>query len=146
MNTFSRRLKYTLVVFTVVLGACSILGVKDMNNKEIRVTLSGANEVPPVNTSASGAGTIFVSADKTISGAITTTGITGTAAHIHLGAAGTNGPVIVPLKKSGDGGWSVHPGTEITEAQFASFKRGELYINVHSDAYKAGEIRGQLIP
>lgn len=146
MSTLLRKSKPALAILTVVLAACAILNMSDMNNKEVRVTLSGANEVPPVNTSASGGGTIFVAADKSISGGITTTGVAGTAAHIHIGAAGKNGPVIVPLAKSGDSGWSVSPGTKITDTQFESFKNGELYINVHSDANKAGEIRAQLIP
>lgn len=146
MSTLLRESKPALAILTVVLAACAILNMSDMNNREVSVTLSGANEVPPVNTSASGGGTIFVAADKSISGGITTTGVAGTAAHIHVGAAGKNGPVIVPLAKNGDSGWSVSPGTKITDAQFESFKNGELYINVHSDANKAGELRAQLIP
>jgi hypothetical protein len=34
----------------------------------------------------------------------------------------------------------------LTDAQYKSYKAGELYVNVHSDAYKGGEIRGQLMP
>src|SRR5437879_5599260 len=47
------------------------------------VTLSGNNEVPPVSTEAKGSGTITVSSDKSVSGSVTTSGINGTAAHIH---------------------------------------------------------------
>jgi hypothetical protein len=75
-----------------------------------------------------------------------TTGVVGTAAHIHLAAAGQNGPVAVPLMKSGDNGWAVPAGTKLTDAQYAAFKAGNLYINVHSAANKGGEIRGQLKP
>ena len=113
---------------------------------EVKVTLSGAQEVPAVKTSASGGGTIMINADKSVSGSVTTTGIAGTAAHIHLAAAGKNGPVIVPLTKSGDATWSVPAGAKLTDDQFKAYKAGDLYVNVHSAANKGGEIRGQLKP
>lgn len=110
------------------------------------VTLSGSQEVPPVTTSASGSGTITVGADMSVSGSVTTTGINGTAAHIHMAAMGANGPVIVPLTKTADGVWSVPAGAKLTEPQYAAFKVGNTYVNVHSAANKGGEIRGQLKP
>jgi hypothetical protein len=113
---------------------------------DVKVTLSGNQEVPPVTTSASGSGTITVGEDMSISGSVTTAGVVGTAAHIHMAAAGQNGPVAVPLTKSGDNGWAVPAGAKLTAAQFAAFKAGHLYLNVHSQAYKGGEIRGQITP
>jgi hypothetical protein len=74
------------------------------------------------------------------------TGIAGTAAHIPMAAAGQNGPLAVPLMKSGDGGWAVPAGSKLNDAQFAAFKPGNLYLNVHREANKGGEIRGQLKP
>ena len=113
---------------------------------QVKVTLSGDQEVPAVKTAASGSGTITINADKSVSGSVTTTGVAGTMAHIHNGAAGANGPVIIPLTKSGDGGWSVPAGAKLTDAQYAAYKAGDLYVNVHSAANKGGEIRGQLKP
>ena len=111
---------------------------------EVKVTLSGSQEVPPVTTSASGNGAITVNPDKTVSGSIATKGISATAAHIHAGAAGKNGSVIVPLAKSGDSGFAVPPGAKLTDEQMKSFKAGDLYVNVHSAAHPGGEIRAQL--
>lgn len=108
------------------------------------VTLSGSNEVPPVSTGARGNGTITVSSDKSVSGSVTTSGINATAAHIHTGAAGSNGPVIVPLTKSGDNTWNVPAGAKLTDAQYAAYTSGGTYVNVHSAAHPGGEIRGQL--
>jgi hypothetical protein len=110
------------------------------------VRLSGSQEVPPVTTAASGSGTIMVGADKSVSGSVTTIGINATAAHIHMAAMGQNGPVIIALTKTADGVWSVPAGAKLTDAQYDAFKAGNLYVNVHSDAYKGGEIRGQLKP
>ncbi|MFA7280612.1 MAG: CHRD domain-containing protein [Sterolibacterium sp.] len=114
--------------------------------EETRVTLSGDQEVPPVKTAASGSGSITVNADMSVSGGITTTGVTGTMAHIHQGAAGANGPVIIPFVKNGDNGWSVPPGAKMTEPQYQAYKAGQLYINVHSAENKGGEIRAQIKP
>jgi hypothetical protein len=113
---------------------------------DVKVALSGDQEVPPVKTEASGAGTITVNADKTLSGSVTTKGITATAAHIHEAPAGKNGGVAVPLAKDGDGKWTVPAGAKLTDAQYAAFQSGGMYVNVHSAAHPDGEIRAQLKP
>jgi len=112
-----------------------------------KVTLSGAEEVPQVNTSASGEGRITVKDDHTVSGSVTTKRLNGTAAHIHVGARGQNGPVIVPLSKGADGNtWSVASGAKLSDAQYQAYKAGNLYVNVHTAAHKGGEIRAQIKP
>jgi hypothetical protein len=113
---------------------------------ESKVTLTGADETPPVTTSATGHGTIVVNADKTVSGSVTTSGITGTVAHIHLGAIGQKGPPIINLAKGADGVWTVPAGSTLTDEQYSSYLGGNLYVNVHSAENKGGEIRGQLKP
>jgi len=67
-----------------------------------------------------------------------------TAAHIHEGAAGANGPVIVPFVKQGDNTFVAAPGAKMTEAQYDAYKAGRTYVNVHSAAHASGEIRAQL--
>lgn len=108
------------------------------------VSLSGANEVPPVPTAATGNGTISIAGDGAVSGSIKVTGIAATAAHIHQAAKGVNGPVIVPLTKSGDDTFNVPAGAKLTDAQLAAYRAGDLYVNVHSAAHPGGEIRAQL--
>ena len=132
----------TIAAAVISLAAYSGVAYGD----QVKVTLSGDQEVPAVKTSASGGGTITINADMSVSGSVTTTGLAGTAAHIHNGAAGKNGPVIVPLAKSGDNAWSVAAGAKLTDAQYAAYKAGDLYVNVHSAENKGGEIRGQLKP
>jgi hypothetical protein len=114
--------------------------------KDVKVKLLGAEETPPVTTSATGAGTITVADDKSVSGSVTTTGIEGIAAHIHQGAFGQAGPPIITLTKGDNGLWSVPAGSKLTDDQYAAFKAGNLYVNVHSAEHKPGEIRAQLKP
>jgi hypothetical protein len=111
----------------------------------ISVKLSGAEEVPPVGTAGSGSGSFRVAEDGSITGSVTTKGVPGTMAHIHIGASGKNGPVIVPLDKKGDT-YSVPEGRKLTAAQMKALKEGGLYVNVHSNQHKGGEVRAQLQP
>lgn len=110
------------------------------------LVLSGANEVPPVTTTASGTGSITVAADGTVSGSVKTTGVKGTMAHIHRGAAGKNGPVLIPLTAGSEGEWLVPAGAKLDAEGMKAYQAGELYINVHSEANKGGELRVQLKP
>ena len=112
----------------------------------LKVSLSGDQQVPPVSTSASGNGTITVSPDKSVSGSITISGMDATAAHIHEGAAGKTGPVIIPLSKGSDDTWCLPAGAKLTDAQYKSYLAGGSLLNVHSAAHKGGEIRAQLSP
>ena len=139
-------LNKTRSVFYIGTFAVSVLigGIGLASATTINVTLTGAKEVPPVTTSASGIGKIEVAGDKSIRGSITTTGIDGTAAHVHEAPAGKNGPVIITLKKTSDNVWEIPSGTSLTEAQYANYKAGDFYLNVHSVANRDGEIRGQL--
>jgi hypothetical protein len=130
-----------LIAATVLATSCASALAAD-----IKVKLTGAEEMPPVTTTASGTGTITIAADKSVSGSIKTSGIDGTVAHIHVGAPGKNGPPIITLSKGADGVWSVPPDSKLTDEQYGSFQAGNLYVNVHSAEHKAGEIRAQLKP
>ena len=111
---------------------------------DMQLTLTGAEEVPAVQTSATGSGTISVAADNGVSGSVTTKGMSGTMAHIHIAAPGKNGPVIIPLTKQGDDTWVVPTGAKLNAEQAEALKAGNLYVNVHSAAHPGGEIRAQL--
>ncbi|MEO7761053.1 MAG: CHRD domain-containing protein [Casimicrobiaceae bacterium] len=110
------------------------------------LTLTGGEEVPPVTTTALATASFEVRPDGAISGSVATTGINATAAHIHLGPPGTNGPVIIPLTRTADNVWSVAPNVTLSPDQYASYRAANLYVNVHSAAHSNGEIRAQLRP
>lgn len=133
-------------LLAAAIAAVALAGCAGMGGGRGGQQLSGDEEVPPVSTSASGSGNIAVADDGSVSGSVNTRGIKGTMAHIHVGAAGANGPVIVPLQQTSDGVWSVPAGAKLTGEQLVRYKAGDLYVNVHSDAHKGGEIRAQLKP
>ena len=150
MNTIT---KATLVsAMTLALGSgCSMMGGGSEGGTKSsaasagqQVSLSGQAEVPPQSTGASGTGMVTVSSDCSVQARITVTGMTGTAAHIHHGKAGANGPVIVPFTKSGDNTFVAPEGAKMTPEQCAAYRAGDTYVNVHSDKVKSGEVRAQL--
>lgn len=108
------------------------------------ISLSGGAEVPAVISPASGSGRITIKSDRSISGSIKVAGMAPTMAHIHEGAVGMNGPPIITLNQGLDSIYAVPAGARLSQAQYASFAAGKLYINVHSARYPAGEIRAQL--
>ena len=127
------------ILASLTLAACA----GTMSGSSVNLSLSGAQEVPPVSVPGSGSGSFTIGADGSVTGSVTTTGVQGTMAHIHIGARGTNGPVIVPLTKAGDT-YTAPAGAKLNDAQMQAFKAGNLYVNVHTDRNKGGEVRAQL--
>jgi hypothetical protein len=142
MNAFFRTQRNRALIVAATLAVM----VGSASAADVKVKLTGAEETPPVTTSATGSGTIVIGADKSVSGTIKTQGIDGTVAHIHVGAPGVAGPIAITLTKGADGTWTVPAGSKLTDEQYASFKAGNLYVNVHSAEHKPGEIRAQLKP
>jgi hypothetical protein len=134
--------KLSIILISLALSACA--GMMS-GGKTVNLKLSGAEEVPPVSVSGSGSGSFTVGDDGAVSGSVTTSGVQGTMAHIHQGAKGQNGPVIVPLTKNGDT-YAAPAGAKLNEAQMQAFKSGNLYVNVHTAQNKGGEVRAQLQP
>ena len=137
------------IVAVVALAGCAGMREKMPDwmpgSGAMKVSLSGAEEVPPAKSDGKGSGSFRVAEDGTLTGNVATEGVKGTMAHIHQGAKGQNGPVIVPLTKNGDT-YSVPEGKKLTADQIKALKDGNLYVNVHSDRYKGGEVRAQLQP
>src|SRR5581483_2893860 len=89
---------------TMIVAACANPTLQEWFGNSAK--LSGAQEVPPVTTAAAGRSTLAVNEDRTVSGSVKVWDIKPTAAHIHQGAKGQNGPVILPLTKKSDPGSS----------------------------------------
>jgi CHRD domain len=156
------------LVAAFVLGACAPAAMEDhamdagdkmaddkmgsdhaMMAGSYAATLSGANEVPAVETAATGAVTLTLTGmDMTLAG--TYEGLSGAAqaAHIHGPAAeGTNADVVFPLvftEGATAGSGTLSGSGTLTEAQLADLQAGLYYVNVHTEANGGGEIRGWL--
>ena len=144
----------------VVLGCATEKSAAAPAPKTFDVPLTTAAEVPVCTAAAPGAtgkATIAIAPDdSSITAAVTHSGLSGdaTAAHIHVGAAGVAGPVVLPFSAP-----LTSPFTKTFTAadyvaapnappDFPSFltvlKSGGAYVNVHTATCKPGEIRGQI--
>lgn len=144
MNSSLRKPGITLAAVALTVGV--LFSGTALAMAPIVSDLIGGQEVPPVKSLAKGTSTIVVGDDKSVSGTVKTIGMKATAAHIHQGAKGMNGPHIIDLVMSAPDEWAVPAGAKLTNEQFQSLKDGNLYINVHSATHKDGEIRAQLKP
>ena len=146
MNRIAKLLLSVAVVASVVtLASCSSMPDWMPGSGAMPVKLSGAEEVPALSVPGTGSGSFRVASNSTITDSVTTKDVAGTMAHIHRGAKGQNGPIVVPLDKNGDT-YTVPAGRKLTPQQMDDLKAGNLYVNVHTNRNKGGEVRGQLAP
>jgi hypothetical protein len=117
--------------------------------KKLTTALSGANEVPPNSEAGTGSATIVVNPGQsrvcweiTTSGFDPTNSITG--AHIHSAPAGVNGPVVVPLTATLNG--TSAGCADVTRSLADGIRKAPqgYYVNVHTNVFPGGAIRGQL--
>jgi hypothetical protein len=121
------------------------------NEFTITTQVNGGQAVPAVATPGTGTATsTFNTLTGAVSGSLTFSGLTGNSilAHVHIGAAGTNGPVILDMV-GGAGGtsgtWTFPAGSTLTPAEITALQNDGLYYQVHSSTFPGGEIRGQII-
>ena len=126
--------------------ALLVAGIGLASAHTAHVVLTGAQEVPPVTTVGSGHAAITVTPQRQVSGTVVVRGIKPFMVHIHEGAPGKNGPVLIGLKHGRDNTWVVPSGAKLTVAQYRAYRAGDLYLNVHTHKHPAGAIRGQIKP
>jgi hypothetical protein len=158
---------------TTMAGTSSSSSTSPVSGKQFSAVLTGDNEVPPIDTQATGRIKIVPNPEQTaLDFQIYLSDLNGvvTAAHIHRGSVGTNGPVIATLNTgnafagalaytlgSGSGSTSTSVGGTITSADLKGplagkqvtdlirlIEDGKAYVNVHTHQNSNGEIRGQL--
>jgi CHRD domain len=148
MKPLDRR--HALVSFAALLGLVNAGGAL-ADATSFKVPLTGAQGVPPVETSGSGTAELtYDPATRTVTWNITYSGLSSpsTMAHFHGPAAeGKNAPPVIWLSKQGSPPANPITGTAtLNPEQAKQFSAGEWYVNVHSQAHPAGEIRGQVVP
>ena len=110
----------------------------------LKAAMNAGTEVPP--NSSAGTGTLtatYDTASKKLSWKGSYSGLTGpaTAAHFHTGEPGKNGGVALPITPNAS---PFEGSATLTDAQAADLLAGKWYVNVHTEANKGGEIRGQV--
>lgn len=145
------------VGFGLLLGSAPVIEAQASPGAAInQITLSPAEEVPPVTANAVGyfSGNLRTGAlDFDLSAVADNI----SQAHIHSGPKGSNGPVVALLFGPADPAvGAIHPTGTITEANLVgpmakdwkaftdAMAKGELYVNVHNTANPAGVVRGQI--
>ena len=125
---------------------------QQQSSQTFTAKLSGKDEVPPVNTQATGTAQIQLSSDgKEINYDLTTTNLNGfMMAHIHQGKSGENGqPITTPLQMGKGKITSSDLQGSLAGKQISDLvdimKNGGAYVNVHTNQNQNGEIRGQIM-
>jgi hypothetical protein len=133
-----------------VLACATVLAFAAPSQAEMmrmKTALSGTNEVPPNDSKASGSVEVtYDTASKKLSWNGTYENLSGpaTAAHFHAGEKGKNGGVVVPIFMGADAKSPFSGSATLTDEQARDLMDGKWYVNIHTAAHKAGELRGQV--
>lgn len=131
------------------LAACATIeeAAADAANETYYANLTGAQEVGPGDPDGSAKARITIADDfDQVCWDVSDIRNIGpvTAAHIHFGPAGTNGPPVFPLRKANEGTWTgCAAGAEWTQNRLQGNPEA-FYVNLHTAEYPNGAIRGQL--
>jgi hypothetical protein len=130
-------------VFVVSLSNGAVYEIKSKPSSLFTATLTGAQETPPNNSTATGRAMLLLSPDEKtarVSLTFTTLSAAQTDAHIHGPAnPGVSAPPVFPLPLGQISDFQI----ALTPAQVQDLENGLFYVNVHSANFPAGEIRGQ---
>jgi hypothetical protein len=141
------RTIFTLTLLSLTIGVAAIAGAQ--NGTEFDATMKGSNEKPKGPANASGTFKVeFRNGQACYTMSTKSLGATPVAAHIHKGAAGVAGPIVIDLKPSFKG-TSPRVSKKCVPARavvVAAIKRNPAgyYANVHTSKNPAGAARGQL--
>jgi CHRD domain len=136
-----------MAAFALALGWTSVSQAEPVSWK---VPLSGAEEMPPVQTAGSGVAAFdYDPASRVIKWVVTYSGLSGpaTMSHLHGPAQqGQKAPVVMWLSKQGSPADSPLTGqATLTPEQAEQFAAGRWYVNIHTQTNPGGEVRGQVI-
>jgi hypothetical protein len=130
----------------------TIAAYAQQQSQTFTAKLSGKDEVPPVNTQATGTAQFQLSSDgKELNYDLSTTNLQGfMMAHIHQGKSGENGqPITTPLQMGKGKITSSDLRGPLSGKQISDLvnimKNGGAYVNVHTNQNQNGEIRGQIM-
>lgn len=142
-----RRVSIAFVAPALAGGALLIsAGTAFAHEESFTATLSGSNEVPAGDAGTTGMATVTVDAESGQVCAKITSNVEGAAAmHIHKGASGANGPVVVPLDPKTINGANTCVSAKADLAKAIVANPAGYYVNIHTAAAPGGATRGQLV-
>jgi CHRD domain len=124
----------------------AVISIASAETVKLKASLKAADEVPVNDSKGTGSlDATYDTSSKQLTYTATYTGLTGNAtmAHFHGPAdPGKNAPIVVPVQ--GSVASPIKGTAALTDAQAADLMAGKLYFNVHTEANKGGEIRGQV--
>ena len=130
-------------VYVVSLSNGTIYEIKSKPTQLFTATLNGAQETPATNSTATGSATLQLSPDELSARvSLNFSGLSSAqiSAHIHGPAAvGVPGPILFPLPSGQVSDFEI----ALSPGQATDLKNGLWYVNVHSNNFPNGEIRGQ---
>lgn len=148
-------------LFSLLSAHVNLAFAQSVQTEAFSAMLSGGEEVPPVDTTATGVASFTLEGEQSIKYDVNVTGIDKViAAQIHNAPKGQNGEVVVTLFKADsptgqisgrltngsitssnlEGEWQGTPFRDLVKA----VERGDTYVNVHTEKNPNGEIRGQI--
>lgn len=136
-----------LRMMALVVAGCVVFGPGAAAEViKFKAQLSGASEVPPNNSTASGQGEGTLDTSTMVSTwTVTYQGLSGPAIGAHLhgpGEPGKNAGIVVPFNFVAS---SIKHTAKLTDAQIADLLAGRWYVNIHTIQHPGGELRGQVV-
>lgn len=161
----NKKSKFGIIIAALIALSVSAMSTANMSyynasaqQEGFTATLSGQEEVPPTNSTATGNVDFTVTGEDSIDYTVNITNIKGvTDGHIHLGILGENGPIVFTLFRPDAPVNEVNENETITSAELEGpfegrslsdlitvMSNGSAYVNVHTQENPNGEIRGQI--
>ena len=145
-HALTAALAAVLVIALASLAGATRIAGSNHGGRPLTADLTGAAEVPPADPDGSGSALVTVNiGQREVCWDLSVSDIEpANAAHIHVGPAGVNGPVVVPLSPPTDGSSSGCADVDRALAKDILQHPEEYYVNVHNEEFPGGAVRGQL--
>ncbi len=163
MNSINNTTLGVVIITTLVISTIIFINFNDTivfaQNNKFMANLTGKEEVPPLNSNATGTVQLTLQGEKGIDYTVNATSIRGvTEGHLHLGQKGENGLIVFTLFRPDAPVDQISENETIREDEFVgplkgksisdltiAMGNGSIYANIHTQENPNGEIRGQVM-
>jgi hypothetical protein len=140
------RTALALLVAALAIGAGGAREAAATHELTFAARLVGGDEVPSNGSTARGTAIAVLEADGRVTYAVNSSGFDTSyrVAHVHLGSSGVAGPIMFPIDCNEKGTACSGTSRPLEASERAALEAGGTYVNLHTDQFPTGEIRGQL--